>query len=466
MRAGIYVRVSTREQAEEGYSIQAQLNRLRAFCESQGWSVSGVYADQGESAKDTNRPQLQQMLKDIENKKIDVVLVYRLDRLTRSVYDLYRLLETFDKNECGFKSATEVYDTTTAMGRLFITIVAALAQWEREDLGENVAMGMEEKASQGKFPGGFAPFGFDVKDDKLIPNKEEAEIVRKMYELYASGKSMNDVVKYLNNNNKRSARNNYWHRSTVRTVLKSQYVRGHIYWKGKVYKDTHAALVDKQISDQVSRLLKRNTSRTSSTSNDYIFSSILKCSSCGFNLHGNKTTNNVRTHYSYRCSMRRIGRCNGTNTSVAESRLEVEFIKELEKIDFTQVIEEMNLKQKNDDQERKKELENELVQIEKRRKKWQFAWVNEIITSDDLRKRMKEEDDKKKDVINELEELSEVEEVEFDEEEVKKLLSDIRGNWNVLKRHEKKELVQSVVDSIEYTKEGHEVIIKQIKFIS
>jgi len=164
--------------------------------------------------------------------------------------------------------------------------------------------------------------------------------------------------------------------------------------------------------------------------------------------------------------MRRIGRCNGTNTSVAESRLEVEFIKELEKIDFTQVIEEMNLKQKNDDQERKKELENELVQIEKRRKKWQFAWVNEIITSDDLRKRMQEEDDKKKDVINELEELSEVEEVEFDEEEVKKLLSDIRGNWNVLKRHEKKELVQSVVDSIEYTKEGHEVIIKQIKFIS
>src|SRR5690625_4111289 len=177
MRAGIYVRVSTREQAEEGYSIQAQLNRLKAYCESQGWNVSRVYNDEGLSAKDTNRPQLQQMIDNIKANKIDVVLVYRLDRLTRSVFDLYNLLETFDKHECGFKSATEVYDTTTAMGRLFITIVAALAQWERENLGERVAVGLEEKVNQGLFPGGFSPYGYKVEKSRLDQGEKESELV-------------------------------------------------------------------------------------------------------------------------------------------------------------------------------------------------------------------------------------------------------------------------------------------------
>src|SRR5690606_12605563 len=116
LKTAIYIRVSTEEQAKEGYSISAQLKKLKSFCISQNWEVVDVYADEGVSAKDTNRPELQRMIQDIKNGKINGVLVYRLDRVRRAVLRVYRLLEVFEKYGCKFKSATEVYDTTTAIG--------------------------------------------------------------------------------------------------------------------------------------------------------------------------------------------------------------------------------------------------------------------------------------------------------------------------------------------------------------
>ncbi|WP_429999877.1 recombinase family protein [Metabacillus fastidiosus] len=150
MRTALYIRVSTEEQAKEGYSIRAQTERLKAYCVSQEWEVVDFYIDDGISAKDMNRPNLKRMIKHIEQGLIDCVLVYKLDRLTRSILDLYKLLEIFDKHNCKFKSSTEVYDTTSAIGRMFITLVAALAQFERENLSERVRMGMEQKAREGK----------------------------------------------------------------------------------------------------------------------------------------------------------------------------------------------------------------------------------------------------------------------------------------------------------------------------
>ena len=197
MKAVIYTRVSTEEQVKEGFSLAAQLDRLRSFCDSQGWDVADVYTDEGVSAKNTERPELNRLLRDCPRQKFDVVVVYRLDRLTRSVMDLYKLLQLFDAHKIGFRSATEVFDTTNAVGRLFLTIVAALAQWERENLGERIRMGFDQKKREGKWHSTNVPYGYHRVDDQLVIAEEEAEIIREMFRQYIGGLGVHRLVMWL-----------------------------------------------------------------------------------------------------------------------------------------------------------------------------------------------------------------------------------------------------------------------------
>lgn len=167
------------------------------------------------------RPELKRMLKHIEQGLVDCVLVYRLDRLTRSVIDLYKLLEIFDKFNCKFKSATEVYDTNSAIDRMFITMVAALAQWERENLSERVRMGMEQKACEGKWVMNIPSYGYelDKENDTLQVNEKEAKIVRKIYHLYLSGKGMKKIANELNLMNIKTKAGHIWNNQKVGYVL-------------------------------------------------------------------------------------------------------------------------------------------------------------------------------------------------------------------------------------------------------
>ena len=167
MVVGIYIRVSTREQAEEGYSIGAQKDRLISYCHAQGWTDYRIYVDEGVSAKDMKRPQLIQLMDDIKAGKINLILVYRLDRFTRRVRDLHEMLEFLEKYQCKFRSATEMYDTTTAMGRMFIGLVALMAQWEVENMSERISFALEKKVTDGEHVGA-PPFGYDSIDENLL----------------------------------------------------------------------------------------------------------------------------------------------------------------------------------------------------------------------------------------------------------------------------------------------------------
>ncbi|KMZ39877.1 MULTISPECIES: recombinase family protein [Bacillales] len=346
MRTAVYIRVSTEDQAREGFSIPAQREKLLSYVHSQGWEVQAIYADEGVSAKDTKRPALSQLLRDIRTGEIDVVLVYRLDRLTRSVLDLYQLLQEFDRHAVHFKSCTEVYDTTTAIGRLFITLVAALAQWERENLAERVKLGMSQMARERKRPGGPAPFGYNLVQGTLVVNQREAAGVRSMFERYDRGESPRQIAEWANHSGLRGKNGASWSASAVLRLLKNPVYHGALRWNYTdadqqrnapeewiIEEATHPAIIDQSCFLRVQeRMSDRGTSHPRVLSSRYLFSGLLYCSRCGSSMRGKTTTITGKgekryTHRYYLCKNKLAGTCDAP--AIREDRLEKTIVHEL-----------------------------------------------------------------------------------------------------------------------------------------
>lgn len=476
MRAVVYIRVSTNEQAQEGYSIKAQKMKLEAYALSQGWVIVQFYVDEGLSAKDMNRPELKRMLGSLDKDIFDCVLVYRLDRLTRSVLDLYKMIKLFEKDDIKFKSATEVYDTTTATGRLFVTLIASLAQWERENTGERISFGMEQKAREGKWVTNRPPYGYDIAGDYLEINQREAKMVRELFELYLKGQSMSKIATELNERNITSKRKAMWQQGTVWYILKNPLYKGtmrHNYRRNtENYFEVEKVvpvIIDKDTFDTVQDLMsKRNTFSPKSATSDYIFSQIGKCDRCGGGLIGKSSTvkRGDKKYYSqsYRCTKKTYGGCD--LPSIASNYLEEQFHKHLKSWDISS-FGDQNEEGQADTESLRDEYEKELALIEKRRAKWQYAWANETITDEDFQRRSKEELDRENQIRIELKEFQSNEQKEPSVSV--EYLKSISSTWSKLSRVEKKQFMQlSVkeirVDKINKERNPESVAIKSITF--
>lgn len=193
-KAGLYIRVSTLEQAQEGYSIGAQKERLIAFCKAHDWAIADIYVDGGYTGANLDRPGMQKLISEIG--KMDVVLVYKLDRLSRSQKDtLYLIEEVFLPNNVDFVSMNESFDTSTPFGRAMIGILSVFAQLEREQIKERTQMGRIARAKQGLYHGGGCmPIGYDYKDGKLVVNEYEAIQIKKIFEWYIGGMATDKIL--------------------------------------------------------------------------------------------------------------------------------------------------------------------------------------------------------------------------------------------------------------------------------
>jgi site-specific DNA recombinase len=483
MKVAAYIRVSTEEQVKEGYSISAQRNRLEAYAISQGWEIVQFYVDEGISAKDLNRPELQRMVKGIKEKLFDCVLVYRLDRLTRSVLDLYQLLSVFDDNGIKFKSATEIYDTTTAMGRMFITIVAALAQWERENLGERIRMGMQEKAKEGKWAMNTAPFGYDLDGiDALKINTSESLVVKEIYSMYTEGKGMHKIARALNEKGIHTKKNKPWSQNSVHYVLTNPIYKGTMRYNYRLnseqYFEVEGAakpIVTENEFEMVQKIIHtRSGFHPRQATSRYLFSKILKCGRCGKTLIGksNSTKRGDKVYHSfnYYCPNRQRGICD--LPMINQNHIEEKFTRLFNQTDFEEVaVEKEENEQKEsqgDHEETVKKLKKEQEEIQKRRSKWQYAWANEIISDNDFKNRMKEEEEKEKMILKELENLK-PKESSTPIDNIIELWSNVKLNWEFMDTNEKKQFVQIAIDSIvvdrvSMTKSINDYVFKEVKF--
>ncbi|MEF7565044.1 recombinase family protein [Bacillus infantis] len=474
MKAAIYVRVSTDEQAKHGYSIPAQIEKLEAYCISQGWEIKEKYIDEGYSAKDLNRPKFEEMMNQIKNGKIDVLLVYRLDRLTRSVVDLYEILKILDQHNCMFKSATEVYDTTNAMGRLFITLVAAIAQWERENLAERVRFGMEKKIKSGKWKGGTPPYGYKMVDKNLIVNEKEVHVVKKIFEASRSF-GFYTVARQLTNKGYPTRKGGDWHVDSVRDIANNPIYAGYLTFnttkadyrkppgEQKLYEGDHERVVPREEFWALQEILKkRRTTGGKRETSSYYFSSILKCARCGHSMSGHKSGSKK----GYRCSGKKAG-INCDSHMILEDNL----VKQVFSV-FNNIIGEIFGSTQTQDisSEKVTELNREIKHIEKQLKKKKTMYENDIIDIDELITESTALRKREKELRNELKNIPA--NTKQSNDNIGYVVENIDSLWPLATEYERKQMIttiftQIVIDTKDEYKRGlnesREIIIVSVK---
>lgn len=257
-RVAIYIRVSTLDQAREGYSLEAQEKTLRKWCDDRKYIVSDLYADRGISGKDIeHRPDMNRLLKDAKENRFDTVLFWALSRFTRSVSDLYSTMENFQKWNVSMVSYTEAFDTSTPMGRAMIGIVGVFAQLERELTSERVSAAMEERASQGKRTCSEV-LGYDKSGkDSLVINEFEAEYVRFCFEQYLIRKNLSEVAKEARKRGYRGKRGKMPEAWSIQKIITRPIYCGYNSFCGNIYKGNFDGIIDVETFNKVQSLLKR-----------------------------------------------------------------------------------------------------------------------------------------------------------------------------------------------------------------
>ena len=273
MRCAIYTRKSTEEGLDMDYnSLDAQRDACQAYIASQkseGWvALRDAYDDGGFSGGTLNRPGVQRLLEDVQEGLIDVIVVYKIDRLSRSLADFSKLVELFDQHKVTFVSVTQSFNTTTSMGRLTLNILLSFAQFERELGGERVRDKIAASRAKGIWMGGFPPLGYDVIERKLVPNPAEVKLVRRIFESFIAIGSVTVLVKQLRAEGvmtkswttikEKDRQGKLVDKGWLYKLFKNPVVIGIAAYKGKHYPGEHEAILDKAIWDQVQEMLARN----------------------------------------------------------------------------------------------------------------------------------------------------------------------------------------------------------------
>ncbi len=302
MRVAIYPRVSGHEQ-EDNYSIPEQIDRMKKYCAAKDWTIHKIYTDSGFTGSNLNRPGLQSLIKDAESGKFDMVLVYKLDRLSRSQKDTLFLIEdVFDKHNVFFTSITENFDTSTPTGKAFLGILAVFAQFEREQIRERTMIGKDSRAKEGKWHGSkWIPIGYDYTEGLLIPNEYETMQIREIADLFLKRTPVRTIANMMT---EKGYVHKYgeWEAKTIRRVLANPVNIGLIKNRDKWHKGIHKPILDQQTFDAIQVIMNERKEKYGTTYKPYttLLGGFLYCKHCGgkYTKQGNGGGINYYTCYS------------------------------------------------------------------------------------------------------------------------------------------------------------------------
>jgi site-specific DNA recombinase len=458
MRAVGYGRVSTEEQANEGHSLDAQRERNLKRIQEEGWTLVGYFDDPGYSGKNLKRPGIQKLIAEIEQGNIDAVVVHKLDRLTRNVGDLHKLMKLFEKHNIKFISVTEHLDTSSAMGRMFVFMLGIIAQWYRENLSEEVKKGMSTRAKKGLHNITVPLFGYErAEDGKLIVKPDEAKWVRWIFDQYLAGIGSTNIAKRLNEMGVRRNRGAKWDQHKVMMTLTNWHYVGRVHWKDASKPDderiivdgSHEPIISVETFEAAQRLLeRRKAGMASKTSYDYVFSGIIRCGKCGGNYKGkyNKKRGN-QLYRGYECTNNaKYGTCDQSGISE----------RNLTKLIFNSIHLIPELLSWDDKQEpstEREEILRQLQQSEMRRNRWQMAFGDGNMPYEDFAKLMREEMERAAELEKRLTELPTATPSSISADEAREILNQLEQNWDMLSQTTRKQVVQSVFKSITIRKD-------------
>ena len=244
MRAALYARVSTEDQAKDGFSLEAQMQKLEAYCRMNGWEISGRYVDEGFSGRNTKRPEYMRMMSEIE--QWDGILVLKMDRIHRNSVNFTLMMDQLRKKNKKFVSVYDKFDTGNTMGRFVMDIMQRIAQLESEQIGDRVKMAMRYKATEetGNLGSGH-PYGYEYRNGRLEIIDEEAHVVRAIYNMYIRGSTLQNICDFLNNAGIESKKGVGWSRQTISNILHNPLYIGHREWDNIPLKSEVTAIVTK-----------------------------------------------------------------------------------------------------------------------------------------------------------------------------------------------------------------------------
>ena len=485
--AACYVRVSTDEQAEHGLSIPAQKSRLAAYSKSQGWNIYDFFIDDGYSGKDLERPGIKRIMQAAWEKKFDILLVLKLDRLSRRQKDvLYILEDVLEPNGIGFKSATESFNTTTPFGKAALGMMAVFAQLERETIVERIKIAKKESAKQGRFMGGPIPYGYryNFKTKTLEIDEMQAKTVRWIDDQYLEGKY---GYKHTSENLERRGipgpTNMRWNSVCVRKILTNPVYAGLTRHGDDLYTGKHEAVIEPEKWQEVQALIKnRGAVRAAASVHTGLLSGIIWCGECGARMRVKNVWQNypckdpkkvVRYYvcYSQDGSSKHMirdpnCRCGYKNAEVIESTV----LQKLHNYSFDrkllcQVIDEALSKNTSKEailraiNQAKKDYDT----IESKINRWYDAFENSAVKPEELMERVKELHKKRaylKEQISEMEnQIEEETQRSVSAGEVIELFKKFPVIWEEASRDERREIVVNIIKEVKVYKNNQVDVI-------